>query len=688
MAPSTSLPGPGRVPAAKSNFLSVIKPPSGASESYLSTLSQFQDSMTKGDFNQAAKFVRQNLTYLPDWMKETKRSFGSFVMQNIPTFHQGAIVLAVVRDRDGLAEMQKIVTSVPDLKPWVEMVERHQGELELFDSILKCIAENPGCKQSGVKELVNGKDGQQIGLLVSYLDKAGKIKRVRAGRTFSLFMANSAGAAEPLPKRSVESHRKERTPPRYGEIDFNKIAYVPLPRSPLRWQEKQVIRERAKTHEPKEPFEVRDAEWTVANTETIAPADRPDPAFRKLYATDAGLLMIDDLGNAEGMGQVAAAAISCDRHGEFYAKKGLMHDVYRLGVNPCGRSLVALSRECVVHAYDEKLEPIFETALNGTPEIQAIRKRFDISDDQLKNHIRCVALSRDTTHYLFTVVDEAWCIDTKGKGRWGAKLPIKEGWAKVTSPSAQYGTSGDVDNALALMKISLPFTPEDLKKRYRELSKQWHPDLHPENPDAKKQMQELNAAAEILTGIDPSALPRYTGAVYQKDFQKTEINAGGLKFTVSMGMQMGELQAADWIYAASFAAKSDMSYLAGYSGKIVLVDENGEGVRAYDIGCVPCRIVDTSDYLYLLTDTRLYVLRNDALHALIDTFDGGDLVVAQTGFGLLERNRFRWFREDGKYLGSVVSKEPLRRVYSIEGGIAVETRQKRAVIQGVQNWWE
>jgi hypothetical protein len=82
------------------------------------------------------------------------------------------------------------------------------------------------------------------------------------------------------------------------------------------------------------------------------------------------------------------------------------------------------------------------------------------------------------------------------------------------------------------------------------------------------------------------------------------------------------------------------------------------------------------------------VLRDDTLHALIDTFDGGDLVVAQTGFGLLEKNRLRWFREDGQFLGSVASKDPIRRVYSADVGMIVETRQWRAVVQGVPGWWK
>ena len=89
-----------------------------------------------------------------------------------------------------------------------------------------------------------------------------------------------------------------------------------------------------------------------------------------------------------------------------------------------------------------------------------------------------------------------------------------------------------------------------------------------------------------------------------------------------------------------------------------MVDENGEGLRVYDIGSVPQRIIDTGEYVYILTSTRLYVLRTDSLHALIDTLDGGNLVVAKSGFGLLEKKRLRWFDKEGGLLGSILSKDP------------------------------
>ena len=339
-----------------------------------------------------------------------------------------------------------------------------------------------------------------------------------------------------------------------------------------------------------------------------------DAAFRQMYPTVSGIVMIDDLGKADGLGQIEAAALRYDRTGELAVKKRLQHDVSRVGVHPIGRGLIAMSRDCIVHAYDDQLDPMLETPLTDAPEILALRKRFDIPDDRLKNHIRCVALSRDANRYLFTTVDEAWCVDIGGKGLWGTKLPIKEGWTRVATPSNDSGT----------------------------------------NTDFVREMERFETV--------------------------------GVEFTISEGVD--EFYASDWIYAAGFAARSDAVYLAGYSGRVVLVNGKGEGVRVYDIGSVPRRIVDTGNYIYLLTYTRLYVLHDDALHTLVDTFDGGDLVVAQTSFGLLEKKRLRWFREDGQYLGSVVSKDPIRRVYSTDTSMIVETRQRRATILGVPTWWE
>lgn len=41
-------------------------------------------------------------------------------------------------------------------------------------------------------------------------------------------------------------------------------------------------------------------------------------------------------------------------------------------------------------------------------------------------------------------------------------------------------------------------TPEEVKKAYRQLAKQWHPDINKDDPDASEKFKSINAANEIL----------------------------------------------------------------------------------------------------------------------------------------------------------------------------------------------
>ena len=662
--------------------------PVGISDRYFDSMSQMQGAISKRDYGTAAELVRENLRCIPEWVKETVKDYGSLHVSSIPALQQGGTILALLNDREGLSRMSEIVASVPELEPWAEKVEGHRHDRRLFEFIQEVVAARPNCRQTEVKGLIREQDGRRVARLISYLEKAGRIVRVKAGRTYRLLPPDSADIPEAPPKREVRSHRIDRESPRKIEIDVESLTYIPLPRSPSRWEEAQVQRERATASPSEEQFEIRDADWRIANVEMIPLARRPDPAFRRMHPVDSGMLMIDDLGNAADLGQIEAAALRYNRGGEVEAMKGLLHGVYRIGVHPLGQGLIAMSRDAVVHAYGDNLEVALETSLVDAPEIVALRKRFDISDDQLKNHIRCVALSRGANRYLFAAVDEAWCVDMNGQGLWGTRLPIKEGWAPAAVSSNECWMSTDVDKALTIMNLSLPLTPEDLRQRYRALAKKWHPDLNPEDPEAERRMKELTWAGEVLTGVDASSLSNYTGATFVRQMDRSEVEVDGMRFTVSIGLHVGEIHASDWIYAAAFAAQSDAVYLAGYSGRVFVVDDRGEAQRVYDIGSVPRRIVDTGDYLYLLTDTRLYVLRDDTLHALVDTLDGGDLIVAQTAFGLLEKKRLRWFREDGRHLGTVLSKDPIRRVYTTGEGMVVESRQRRALVEGVPTWWE
>jgi len=477
-------------------------------------------------------------------------------------------------------------------------------------------------------------------------------------------------ASHRLLKSSLASDRNGRQA-HLREIDLKSLPYVSLPRPP--------VCEQPERKPPDDMFEIHDAKWRLRSVEKLPAAERPDPAFRRLYPIASGLLLIDDLGHAQGFGSIQAAALRLDRTGRLAAKAGFAHRLYRLGVHPLGRGLLAMSADCVLHAYDDELRPLWQVALADSPQIQALQRRFKIGDLWLKNYIRCVALSRDHLRYLFTAADEAWCVTAQGHALWGVKLPIREGWERIGSPAERSSMPSAVERALALMNLLLPLTPAQLKQRHRELAMDWHPDHRLGSPQAREKMKLLNSDLTSTSGRGRASFVR--------DADRYEFDLSGAKATIRFDLG-GELFACDWIYAADFRARSNSVYLAGYSGLVAMLDQDGEAVRLYDAGTPPQRIIDIGEYLYILTRSRLYVLRDETLQALIDTFDGSDLMVAENGFGLLERKRFRWFSTDGGLLGTVLSKDPIRRVYSAPGGMAVETRQRRAVIGGVPLWWD
>lgn len=659
-----------------------------STDAYFKCLRKIQEAVSNRDYINAARFARENLQEVPNFIRSLKQSFDEFETCSIPALEIGGTMLALVGDDEGLAEMRMLVASNQDLEPWTDNIKQHEKDRKLFVSILDAVQQNPGCLQSNMKSLIGVEDGRRVATLIGWLEKAGRIKRAKQGKTYAIWLSESAQAPVPLPKRNVHSHRTNQNPLRLNEIDITRIPYIPLPRSPLRWEEAQLRSVAAEMPQPINYFDIHDANgWEIESVDKIPQDEKPDTAFRKYHPFNLGLFMVDDLGNAEGFGQIPAAVLRYSRSGKLLTKKPLLHDIYRIDVNPMGQGLIAMSKDCVVHAYNDALKLILETTLRSTPELQRIQKRFDIRDDQMKNHVRCVTLSSDSSRYLFTVVDEAWCVGVDGYVLWGVKLPVKDGWTRISEPSNNFGMSGDIQQALLLMEMSYPFTPDDIKNRYRQLAKEWHPDLNQGSSTATEQMKALNSAVQLLTGISESALPAFTGVQYAREMQSSNIEVGGVNLTITASVVVSELHALDWIYAASFAGHSNTVFLAGYSGRVIAVNEFGEPVRAYDIGSVPLRIVDTGNYLYILTDTRLYVLRDETLYTIIDTYDGGDLIVTQTGFGLLEKKRFRWFSEDGRYLGSILSKDPIRRVYAVPGGITVETRTRRGLVRGAPEWW-
>jgi curved DNA-binding protein len=69
-----------------------------------------------------------------------------------------------------------------------------------------------------------------------------------------------------------------------------------------------------------------------------------------------------------------------------------------------------------------------------------------------------------------------------------------------------------------ILGIDKSASPKDIKNAYRKLARKFHPDLNPNDVDAKKNFQQINEANEVLS--DPEKRKKYDQ--YGKDWQHAE----------------------------------------------------------------------------------------------------------------------------------------------------------------------
>lgn len=486
-----------------------------------------------------------------------------------------------------------------------------------------------------------------------------------------------------LVKQTKAKRRGKEIKPR--EINLDSLPYYPLPPAPSQWDPSTFVY--APSIPAEDFFELSErAQLTLESSEKIGMANRPDPAYKTSKLQVSGVLFIDKTGRSKAFAaDYMASLLRKDFQGKTTVSAGLDHDIYRIGTNAFGDHTVFLSGEAFLHAYNKNLEPFLVYNLAEDKRITMIRDSEIFMDGPPRRQIRRVSINPVGDRILFTIADTAWCISPGLSTIWAVCMPLKDGWKRTYTRSSQVGTRADVSDALRYMQLGLPVTQDEIKSQYRKLAFQWHPDYAGDTPENNKKMRELNRFFSVLTGIDPRQLDLKIHDQEVVSFKRTKA-APGVKVDVGGGVTLEisfgpDRPALDWIYAANFCSSSNSVYLGSYAGKIININEDGIAQYVIDVGNTPRKILEIDGYLYITTDTRLYVLGPDLeLIELIDLTLEGELVAARSGFNLVAEKKVSFHTRDGKELGEIKTMHPIRAVYESDGKWIVETRQHRAVI--------
>ena len=570
-------------------------------------------------------------------------------------------MMAITGDREGLAQLSKLVQEFDHLQAYREEAEEHFVDLDLFDRIREVIGGKPGVLQNLIKAELGVEDGRRSSRLISYLEKSGEVQRAKCGKTYELYLAGinlpeTAGERIYSEPANPGSHRLEARAAEPRELDLKHIKHVPLPPSPKVWERPVEL--------PGTPEAFADPKgaWREIVIEQFAKSDRPDPAFRRHYSTLHGTLSFDDLAKSNASIGAPGAVMFSNTRGQLGATVPLRRDPYQISVHPEGEGFALRSKSNVLTVYGGDLQVEFETDLGSAPEVAVNRDRLGLAESEAHRTIRCVSLTPERDRYLFTHVDEAWCISREGKRIWGLRMPANEP-TRIRVGGMGFGTVTEIDEALRVLGLNLPVTPDVIRKRYRQLARQFHPDI---NAGREEKMKAVIVAAERLTGLDADQLAGKT------------VGDGGFEIMVSFG------PSSDWIYAAAFSADGKTALLGSYAGRVVRVDQQGRPTAIYDVGSPPVRIIETDAYLYVMTTTRLYVLDGDCLVALEDCPGKCDLLVFEKQILLIEAKGVRVFTHDGRPVGIALSKSPIRRAYLEQGDLVIDTRTHRARFRGLR----
>lgn len=156
------------------------------SHRYFALHEQIQAAQKARDYLRVAGLARQTYQLLPEFVEACKREYGRWDIRSSVAVHTGGTILAVLQDEDGVRLLQQTLAAVDDLKSWRPTGDSAASDLALVSRIMAVVAAHPRVNQAALRDHLPDADRRRLATLAAWLEKAGRMRRVRAGKSYEL----------------------------------------------------------------------------------------------------------------------------------------------------------------------------------------------------------------------------------------------------------------------------------------------------------------------------------------------------------------------------------------------------------------------------------------------------------------------------------------------------------------------
>jgi hypothetical protein len=136
------------------------------------------------DHRGALTVCKEALRRLGPLVESTRLEYGRFDLRSIPILEDGLKLMALVGDRDDLAEAGRIMDRYPELSPWRAFLTQAADMGDLADQIMRRIEGRPGMLQTALYEEFADKSVREA---CKWLERLGRVRRWKQGRSYALF---------------------------------------------------------------------------------------------------------------------------------------------------------------------------------------------------------------------------------------------------------------------------------------------------------------------------------------------------------------------------------------------------------------------------------------------------------------------------------------------------------------------